>query len=208
MTQIIKTGNGTLTDEQVKTLACAAKSCKIVAFPTDTVYCLGSTGLIKAASRRIFQIKERSSIKPLPVFVHSAEAAKKWAEWTPLAEGLAKRFWPGPLTLVLKHTAEGQLLTFPEYKTIAVSVPNHAALLKVLEASGVPWAQSSANRSGQPPLADGAAVTSAFSGAVDFIVDGGRAPGVESTIVDASGPAPRVIREGAIKAADITGVTA
>ena len=142
------------------------------------------------------------------MLVHSAEAAKKWAEWTPLAEALAKRFWPGPMTLVLKHTAEGQLLTFPEYKTIAVSVPGHPALLKVLEASGVPWVHSSANRSGQPPLCDGAAVVAAFNGAVDFIVDGGRAPGVESTLVDAAGPAPRVIREGAIKAADITGVTA
>ncbi len=198
MSQIIKTENGVLSDEQIKTVAAAAKSCKIIAFPTDTVYGLGSTGLIKAAARRIYQIKERPSIKPLPIFVHSIEAAKKWVEWTPLADALAKKHWPGPLTLVLKHTTEGQLLTFPEYKTVAIRVPNHPALLKIIEASGVPWVQTSANRSGQESLNDGAAVAAAFTGAVDFIIDGGRAPGLESTIVDATGDAPRVIRQGAI----------
>src|SRR3954469_21135142 len=123
MTRIIKADQ--LDEETIKKIAAAAKGTKIIVFPTDTVYGIGSTGLIKAAARRIYQIKERPSIKPLPTFVHSIEAAKKYAEWTPLADALAKKFWPGQLTLVLKHTKEGELLTFPEYRTIAIRMPNH-----------------------------------------------------------------------------------
>lgn len=199
MTNIIKLENGALDEERLKAVASAAKGSKIVAFPTDTVYGFGSTGLIKAAARRIYQIKERPNIKPLAVFVHSIEAAKKWVEWTPLAEELAKKHWPGPLMLVLKHTKDGQLLTFPEYKTIAIRVPNHPVLLKLIELSGVPWVQTSANRSGQPSLNDGAEVVKSFDGAVDYILDGGTTPGLESTVVDATGDKPVVLRQGALK---------
>lgn len=204
MSLIIKLENGaSLSDEQVKQVAAAVKGCKILAFPTDTVYGLGSTGLVKAAARRMYQIKERPNLKPFPIFVHSAEAAKKWAEWTPGAEALAKKFWPGSVTLVMRPTAEGRLLTFGEYQTVAFRVPNHPVLLKLLEASGVPWVQTSANRSGQPSLVDGAEVVKSFDGIADVIIDAGKAPGIESTIVDVTGAVPRVMREGAVKAADI-----
>lgn len=184
-------------------VAAGAKACRIVAFPTDTVYGLGSTALVKAAARRIYQIKGRSTMKPLPVLVHSAESAKRWVEWTPAAEFLARRFWPGPLTLVLKPTQEGRLLTFAEYQTVAIRVPNHALLLELIEASGVPWASTSANLSGSPSLLEGEEVVKAFDGSVDFIISAGRAPGVESTVAEATGTPVRVLREGAIKTGDI-----
>ena len=91
----------------------AGKGCKLVAFPTESCYAIGSTGLIKAATRRILQVKGRPSFKPFAVMVHSTEAAKTWVEWTPLAAALAAKFWPGPLLLLLKPTAQGRLLTFP-----------------------------------------------------------------------------------------------
>ena len=189
--------------ETLAELAQAAKSCKILAFPTDTVYGLGSTALIKAAGRRIYQIKGRPSAKPLPSFVKSAEAAKRWVEWTPLADALAKKFWPGMLTLVLRPTKEGRLLTFGEYQTVAVRVPNHPLLLKLLELSDVPWAQTSANVSGSPALTDGEAVAEQFKDLVDYVVAVGAAPGAESTVVDATEAAPRILREGAISAAAV-----
>jgi L-threonylcarbamoyladenylate synthase len=195
MTQILKPE---LTEEQIKSVAAAAKGCKIVAFPTDTVYGLGSTALIKAAARRIYQIKERPSIKPLPIFVHSIEAAKQWVKWTATADDLAKKHWPGAMTLVLKTSEQGRLLTFPEYQTLAIRVPNHPLLLKIIETSGVPWVQTSANKSGQPSLNDGDEVAKAFDGVVDWIIDAGKTPGVESTIVDAVDAAPRIIRQGAV----------
>ncbi|MBI3553827.1 MAG: threonylcarbamoyl-AMP synthase [Elusimicrobia bacterium] len=203
-TAVVRAGpDGSITAEELKAVAAAAKSCKIIAFPTDTVYGLGSTGLVKAASRRIYQIKQRSNLKPLPILVHSREAALRWVEMTPAAELLARKFWPGGLTLVLKPTQEGRLLTFPEYQTLAIRVPDHPLLLKLIEASGVPWVSTSANLSGSPSLKDGTEVARAFDGLVDFVVDAGPAGGLESSIADATGTPVRVLREGALSARQI-----
>ncbi len=204
MATIIKLKTGELPPAQtLLDIAEAAKACRIIAFPTDTVYGLGSTGLIKAAGRRIYQIKSRPSVKPLPVFVKSAEAAKRWVEWTPLADALARKFWPGALTLALKPTKEGRLLTFPEYQTVAVRVPNHPLLLKLLELSDIPWASTSANLSGSPALTDGDAVAAQFETQVDYVISAGTVPGTESTLVDATQSSPRILREGAISASAI-----
>ncbi len=192
-----------LSAEQVEQVAKAAKACRIVAFPTDTVYGLGSTGVIKAAARRIYQIKERPTLKPLPVFVSSAAEAKRWVEWSPAAELLSRKFWPGAVTLVLKPTAEGRLLTFAEYQTVAIRVPNQPSLLRAIQASGVPWVQTSANRSGAPAITDGAELVKQFDGVVDIIIDAGKLESRESTIVDASSLPVRVLRAGAVAAEQV-----
>lgn len=203
MARVIKVSGGALAPADAQAAADAAKACRIVAFPTDTVYGIGSTGLVKAASRRIYQIKQRPSLKPLPVLVHSLSAARRWVEFTPQAESLARRFWPGALTLVLKPTQEGRLLTFPEYQTVAIRVPACPPLLQVIELSGIPWVSTSANMSGEPSLADAGSVARELGDQVDVIIDGGAAPGVESTIVDATSSPVRVLREGALKSADV-----
>ena len=204
MSEIIRLlPNENLSGEVLARVAAAAKSCKIVAFPTDTVYGLGTTGLIKAATRKIYQIKNRSTLKPLPIFVKSAAEAKRWAQWTPAAELLAKEFWPGPLTLVLRPTEAGRVLTFAEYPTIALRVPAHPVILKLLEASDIPWVSTSANRSGSPALKDGISVVKEFEGAVDFIIDAGSVAGMESTLVDVSEIPIRILREGALSSGQI-----
>ncbi|MBI5629811.1 MAG: threonylcarbamoyl-AMP synthase [Elusimicrobia bacterium] len=192
-----------LSPEAVHLLAEAAKACKIIAFPTDTVYGLGSTGLVKAAARRIYQIKGRSSLKPLPILVSSAQEARRWVEWTPAAEALSRKFWPGALTLALRPTQEGRLLTFAEYPTVAIRVPGHPLLLKLLEASAIPWVSTSANLSGSPALTEGAEVARQFQGLADFIIDAGPVPGRESTMVDAGNTAPRILRQGVVAAEEI-----
>src|SRR3989344_5228212 len=93
--------DGSLAPGDVADLAAAVNACKIVAFPTDTVYGFGTTGLIKAGQRRIYQIKGRDAMKALPILVESVEEARRWVEWTPTADALARKFWPGPLTLTL-----------------------------------------------------------------------------------------------------------
>lgn len=186
----------------------AGKSCKLVGFPTETGYAFGSTGLIKAATRRVLQVKERSTLKPLAVLVHSAEAAKTWVEWTPLAEALAAKFWPGPLLLLLKPTAQGRLLTFPEYPTVAVRVPGHPAARAVIEASGVPWVYTSANKSGKPTKLTPAETAAEFASDLDLLIDGGAAPAGDPTLVDATGDKPRVVRQGVIAADAINGALA
>lgn len=203
MARVIKVSEGALAPAEAQAAADAAKACRIVAFPTDTVYGIGSSGLVKAASRRIYQIKQRPALKPLPILVHSLSAARRWVEFTPQAETLARRFWPGALTLVLKPTQEGRLLTFPEYQTVAIRVPACPPLLQVIELSGIPWVSTSANMSGEPSLADAQSVERELGSQVDVIIDGGAAPGVESTIVDATAVPVRILREGAVKASEI-----
>lgn len=195
--------NGFLPPEAAKKAADAVTSCRVVAFPTDTVYGIGSTGLVKAAARRIYQIKGRSALKPLPILVHSASATRKWVQWTPQAERLAGLFWPGALTLVLKPTTEGRLLTFAEYQTVAIRVPNHPLLLDLIKISGVPWASTSANLSGRPALNDAASVARELGDRLDCIIDGATTPGLESTIVDASAEPARILRQGAVPAEKI-----
>jgi L-threonylcarbamoyladenylate synthase len=201
MLETLKAGtDGRLSDADAAKAGAAAKSCRIVALPTETAYVLGSTGLIKAATRRLLQVKERSTLKPLPVLVASSEEAKKWVEWTPLAERLAAKLWPGPVALLLKPTAQGRLLTFPEYPTVAVRVPAHAAARQVIAASGVPWVYTSANKSTRPPLGEPAAVAAELGAEIDVLVDAGPCPATEPTLVDASGDAARVIKVGAVSA--------
>ena len=154
--------DGSLSPENAARAGAAGKSTKLVAFPTESSYAVGSTGLIKSATRRVLQVKERSTLKPLAVMVHSTDAAKAWVEWTPLAEALAAKFWPGPLLLLLQPSAQGRLLTFPEYPTVAIRVPSHPAARAMIAASGVPWVYTSANKSGQPALTDAAAVSAAL----------------------------------------------
>jgi L-threonylcarbamoyladenylate synthase len=191
-----------LDDASAAKAGAAAKACKLVAFPTETGYAFGSTGLIKAATRRILQVKERSTLKPLPVMVSSVEEAKKWVEWTPAAEALAAKFWPGPLVLLLKPTAQGRLLTFPEYPTVAIRVPGHAGARAMLAASGVPWVYSSANKSGQKTAATASETADALGSGVDLLLDGGKAGDGEPTFVDATDK-PRVTKQGVIKAEDV-----
>lgn len=188
--------DGSLSASDAAKAGAAAKSCKVVAFPTESAYALGSTGLIKAATRRLLQLKERSTLKPLPVMVASAEEARKWVEWTPLAEQLAARLWPGPAYLLLKPTAQGRLLTFPEYPTVAVRVPAHPAARAMLAASGVPWVVASANKSGAAPLTDFAALAAGIGAGADLLVNGGTVPAGEATLVDATGQSPRVVKPG------------
>ena len=179
-------------------VATALKQAKPCAFPTDTVYGIGTNGQIKAGLRKIYEIKGREALKPLPILIDSVEAARRWVEWTPAAEALASRFWPGALTLVLKPTKEGRLLTFQEFPTLAVRVPAHPVALALLRASGVPLATTSANMSGKPSLNTGAEVAAEFAARCESVVDGGAAGGKESTLVDASSLPIRVLREGAL----------
>lgn len=197
--------DGILSLEGAAKAGAAGKGCKLVAFPTESSYAVGSTGLIKAATRRVLQVKERSTLKPLAVMVHSIEAAKALVEWTPLASALAAKFWPGPLLLLLKPTASGRLLTFPEYPTVAIRVPAHPAARAIIEASGVPWVYTSANKSGRPAQFDAAGVAAELGAQIDMILDGGAVPGGDPTLVDATGDRPRVTKVGLISAEAIMG---
>lgn len=205
MAKIIKIPKGSKpSPSDLDEIAQAIRACKLAAFPTDTVYGLGTNGLIKAGVRRIYVVKGRDAVKALPILVKSIDEAKKWVEWTDTAERLARRYWPGPLTLVLRPTKEGRRLTFQEYQTLAIRVPAHPVTLALLEAADVPMASSSANISGEPSPKTGEAVIASMGNVLDYVLDAGEVDGIDSSVVDATEAAPRVLREGKLKREEIS----
>lgn len=172
----------------------------LVAFPTETVYGLGADARDPRAVARIFAVKGRPSDHPLIVHVGSADAMEEWALDVPvLAHTFAARFWPGPLTLVLRR-AEGVLdeVTGGQH-TVGLRVPSHPVALALIRASGCALAAPSANRFGRVSPTTAAHVRDDLGDDVDLILDGGPCEvGVESTIVDLSGREPAILRPGGV----------
>lgn len=189
-----------LSTTEVGTAADALRSGKLVAFPTETVYGLGANALDAAAVARIFEAKGRPTTNPL--IVHVADAAEVLAvaaEVPPLAAKLFAAFWPGPLTLVLPKAPGVPDLVTAGGPTVAVRCPNHPLARELLRAAGVPVAAPSANRSGElsPTTADHVLVS--LDGRIEFVLDGGPCPGgLESTVLDVTGPVPRLLRPGLV----------
>lgn len=173
----------------------------LVALPTETVYGLGADARNELAVRRIFAVKGRPSTHPLIVHVASLEAARAWvAEVPPMGEALAKAFWPGPLTLILRRSALASDTVTGGQDTVGVRVPNHPlalALLHALPGGGI--AAPSANRFGKVSPTTAQHVRDELGDDVDYVLDGGPSQvGVESTIVDVTGEAPRLLRPGGL----------
>lgn len=170
----------------------------LVAFPTDTVYGLGTLAFDGQAVARIYRAKGRAREKAIPILLPDADQLDAVARDLPdVARRLARRFWPGPLTLVVPKRPELP----PEVSatdTVGVRVPDHPAALRLLRLAG-PMAVTSANRSGEPSACTAEEVLAALEGRIDLILDGGRTPGgIPSTVVDCTGPDLKVLREGPV----------
>lgn len=175
---------------------------ELVAFPTETVYGLGAAARDPAAVAKVFAAKGRPADHPLIVHLAAADAAPAWARsWEPRAARLAAAFWPGPLTLIVPRAADVPDAVTGGQDTVGLRVPNHALALALLEAFGEGVAAPSANRFGAVSPTTAAHVALELGDAVDLIVDGGPCRvGVESTIVDLSGEAARLLRPGGVPA--------
>jgi L-threonylcarbamoyladenylate synthase len=170
----------------------------VIAFPTDTLYAVGARAADPVALDRLYDIKRRPSTQPMVWLVTGAEQAAAVAHISTSAAGLMRRFWPGPLTLVLP-SKEGAAAT-----TIAVRAPNHAVALALLRRLGEPIASSSANPAGEAPPVNADQVIERLGDRIDLVIDGGACRiGQPSTILDLSGEAPRILRQGAIPAASL-----
>lgn len=199
---------GNLPPSDLEAVARAAALGRLVIFPTDTVYGVGTNGLLPDARVRLYAAKGRAPAKPLPILVHSTEEARRWVEFTPAAECLAQAFWPGALTLVLRPTKDGRRLAQEGLMTLALRVPGHTLARALIAASGVPWASTSANLSGAATACDGAAAAAALGAVAAWVVDAGPSGGVESSVVDAVGPSLKIIREGALSRMELEAVIA
>ncbi|MGK3206062.1 L-threonylcarbamoyladenylate synthase [Amycolatopsis sp. MEPSY49] len=180
----------------------------LVAVPTETVYGLGANAEDPAAVARVFQVKGRPPTHPLIVHLGAAEQLGDWVADVPeTALVLAERFWPGPLTLVLRRGRRVPLEATGGLETVAIRVPAHPVALELLSAFGGGVAAPSANRFGSvsPTTADH--VRAELGDAVDFVLDGGSCDvGVESTIVDATSDTPSVLRPGGVTPEDLEAV--
>ena len=188
------------------------KAGDLVAFPTETVYGLGADASNSEAVARIYSVKGRPNDHPLIVHISSMERMGDWAREVPeYAIALARSFWPGPMTLVLKRSElAGDFVTGGQ-DTVGVRVPGHVVALALLEAfemvGGKGVAAPSANRFGHVSPTSAAAVVEELGDYLskdDVVLDGGACDvGVESTIIDCTGAAPSVLRPGAISVAMI-----
>lgn len=173
---------------------------QLVAFPTETVYGLGGSALDPTAIQEIYQAKGRPSDNPLIVHVSSIEMVSKIARFVPeIAIELMRRFWPGPLTLVLPKADQIPLEITGGLNTVAVRMPDHPVALALLEASGLPIAAPSANLSGRPSPTTAEHVLRDLEGRIPMILNGGPCrEGVESTVLDLSRESAVILRPGAV----------
>ena len=194
------------TDQAIAAAAAALRNGRLVAFPTETVYGLGADATNDQAVARIFAAKDRPQFNPLIAHLADAEAAFALTVANEPARRLAERFWPGPLTLVLPR-ADGcrvSLLATAGLDTLALRVPDHPVALALLRAAARPIAAPSANRFGHVSPTTAAHVAESLDGAPDIILDGGACRvGLESTVIDLSGPRPALLRPGGVAAEDI-----
>jgi L-threonylcarbamoyladenylate synthase len=185
--------------EQISRGISILKSGGLVAFPTDTVYGLGASAGIPRAVERIYQVKQRPENLALPLLLAEPSQINEVASYvSPVAWLLIRKFLPGALTIVLPSSKSVSRIITGGGKTIAVRIPAHPLAIALIRGVGMPIVGTSANLSGWPSALTTDEVRSQFGDKIDLVIDGGRCPGRESTIVDVTGKVPRVLREGAI----------
>jgi L-threonylcarbamoyladenylate synthase len=194
-----------ISDREIDEAAGVFKRGGLVAFPTETVYGLGADAANPDAVRRIFDAKGRPATHPVIVHLADATQVANWARDVPAAaHQLAKKFWPGPLTLVLKRARNVSDVVTGGQDTVALRVPSHPVAQKLLARFGGGIAAPSANRHGRVSATTADHVRAEFGAAVDCVLDGGETKiGIESTIVDVSGENAALLRPGWITAAEI-----
>jgi len=198
--EIISTHTPALFAAAVKRAAELLHAGGLVALPTETVYGLAANALDATAVSRIYEVKGRAAHNPIIVHVASVEMAKRCvATWPPLADKLAAAFWPGPLTLVLSKAKEIPDIVTAGGPTVGVRWPSHPLIQAVIRECGFPLAAPSANLSNRISPTNAEHVRQQLGDKLPLIVDGGPSQvGIESTVLDLTAAAPRVLRPGMI----------
>ena len=189
-----------LSQQDIQTAADLLRTGGLVGIPTETVYGLGANGLDPAAVGRIFQAKGRPQDNPLILHIPGADWLERYCRDIPAAAyELARRFWPGPLTMVLRRRDNVPDQVTAGLDTVGMRCPAHPLCRAVIQAADVPVAAPSGNTSGRPSPTTAAHMLEDMDGRIDAILDGGPCSvGVESTIVDLTCTPPRLLRPGGI----------
>jgi L-threonylcarbamoyladenylate synthase len=173
---------------------------RIVAFPTDTFYGLAADPRSAAAVQRLYALKGRAAEAAVPLIAASLDQVKALGgSWTPAMSVIARTFWPGPVSVICEAPTDMAVEVHGGAGTIAIRVPDHHVARTLADAFGAPITATSANRSGEPPAQSAGALTFQPDDSMLLVIDGGETPGgAPSTIVDARGGAPVLVRAGAI----------
>lgn len=178
--------------------AAVLKAGQPVVLPTDTVYGLAALPTVTGATAALFALKDRAETTPLAVLVGSTDQAVAIAApLTPLARRVVERFWPGPLTLVVERRSDLDWKLGGSGSTIGIRCPAHPFVLGLAGRLG-PIATTSANRHGEPTPVGAREAAETLTGEVGLVIDGGECAGVASTVLDLSGPEPRLLRAGPV----------
>jgi L-threonylcarbamoyladenylate synthase len=202
----------TVDPQEIDRAAALLRAGRLVAFPTETVYGLGANALDVDAVSRIYAVKRRPATSPLIVHVASLEMARRLvANWTDLADKLARRFWPGPLTLVLEKQVEKTFgipaIVTANLPTVGLRMPAHPIAHALIKAADIPVAAPSANRFTELSPTTAEHVRRSLGSEVDLILDGGPCQvGIESTVLSLVEPTPRLLRPGGISRRDLESV--
>ena len=193
-------GQQKIIEDQISAAADILRQGGLVAIPTETVYGLGANALDETAVHKIFEAKGRPQDNPLIIHVPGPQWLPRYCEDVPpLAYTLARKFWPGPLTMILKRKKVVPDATTAGLDTVGVRCPDHQVTLAIIREAGVPIAAPSANTSGRPSCTCAADCLEDMEGKIDAVVDGGPCQvGVESTIVDLTVQPPRLLRPGGL----------
>ena len=188
-----------LTDN-IEKAAAILRAGGLVAVPTETVYGLAGNGLDVQAVEAVYEVKGRPAVKPLSLMVPGPESMEEYClDVPPQAKLLAERFWPGPLTIVLKARETIPPIVLAGGDTVGLRCPDHRMTLELLKLTGLPFAAPSANPSGEESPKSAERVLEYFGGRIDAVVDGGECGiGRESTIISLAQTPYRVLRRGAL----------
>lgn len=207
-TKIIKIDKDSFKEEDLKEAAAIIKSGGVVAFPTETVYGLGANGLDEEAVRKIYIAKGRPSDNPLILHIGEIDQLQAIVETVPdSAIKCIEKFWPGPLTIILKRKKQVPDIITAGLDTVAVRMPENSIARALINLSKLPIAAPSANLSGRPSPTSGEHVVEDMLGKIDMIIDGGNTGiGLESTILDLSTDIPTILRPGAVTLEDLKSI--
>jgi len=198
-----------LSQQDIQTAADLLRAGGLVGIPTETVYGLGANGLDPAAVGRIFQAKGRPQDNPLILHIPGADWLERYCRDIPAAAyELARRFWPGPLTMIMPKSDRIPLVTSGGLDTVGIRFPSDECAHRIIEKCGFPLAAPSANLSGSPSPTNAKRVFEDMNGRIAAIVDGGESEvGVESTVIAFENEGIRILRPGKIAYEDLKAVT-